>query len=153
MEIKGTIINVLPLESGVSKTNGNPWSKATIIIETDGQYPKKVAMSNMKQAEEFARLPIGAKGTFRIDVESREYNGRWFTNVNCFGYELEGQQPIQSPPQQAPQPQYQQPQAYAQPQRGYAPSPQSSGYQQPPQGYTQGYQQPPQPQADEDLPF
>lgn len=130
MEIKGTIVHVLPLENGVSKTNGNPWSKATIVVETEGQYPKKVAMSNMKNAEEFARLPIGAKGTFKIEVESREYKGRWYSEIRCWAYELEGQQ---APPQ--PQ------QAYAQPQGGYAPSPQSNGYQQPPQ------------QADEDLPF
>lgn len=132
MEIKGTIINVLPLESGVSKTNGNPWSKATIIVETDGQYPKKVAMSNMKNAEEFARLPIGARGAFKIDVESREYNNRWYSEIRCYAYELEGQQ---APPR---------------PQQPYAPTPQPSGYQQPPQGYSQ----PPHPQADEEeLPF
>lgn len=129
MEIKGTIVHVLPLENGVSKTNGNPWSKATIVVETDGQYPKKVAMSNMKNAEEFARLPIGARGTFKIEAESREFKGRWYSEIRCWAYELEGQQ---APPQQ----QYAQP-----PQQPYAPCPQSSGYQQPPH------------QAEEDLPF
>ena len=114
MEIKGTIVDILPLESGVGKSTGKPWSKGTIVIETDGQYPKKVAISNMKQAEEFIRLPKGARGTFRIDISSQEYKGRWFTSVNCFSYELEGQQvpPQQQSPQSQqahPQPQYQAP--------------------------------------------
>lgn len=142
MQIVGTIVHVLPLESGVSKTNGNPWSKATIVVETDGEYPKKVAMSNMKNAEEFAKLPIGARGTFKIEVESKEYKGRWYSEVRCWAYELEGQQ---APPR--PQ--------YGQPQQGYSPSPSSTGYQQPPQGYTQGYQQPyaQPPQDDDNIPF
>lgn len=148
MNLVGTIVQILPLEQGISKSTGNPWSKATIVIETESQYPKKVAMSNMKNAEEFLRLPIGAKGTFKIDVSSQEYKGRWFTSVNCYQWELEGQQ---APPQQ----QYAQPQSQPQmSQGGYAPSPQT-GYQQPPQGYTQGYQQPyaQPPQNDDNIPF
>lgn len=144
MEIKARIIRSLGITSGVSKTNGNPWQKGGIVIETlDSQYPKQIALSNMKSAEEFARLPIGSIANFKIDIESREYNGKFYTNVNCYQWELEGQQ---APPQQ---------QAYAQPQGGYAPSPQSSGYQQPPQGYAQGYQQPyaQPPQDDDNIPF
>lgn len=147
MEIKGTIINVLPLESGVSKTNGNPWSKATIVVETEGQYPKKVAMNNMKNAEEFVRLPIGARGTFKIEVESREYKGKWYSDIRCWAYELEGQL---APPQQ----QYAQPLQPSSQQlpKGYGNYPsQQQSY--PPQ--PQGYQQPPQQQfpTEEDIPF
>lgn len=101
MELKGTIIQTLPLEQGVSKS-GNAWSKATIIVETEGQYPKKVALSNLKKAEEFSALAVGTKGTFYIDVESREYNGKWFTNVNCYAYKLDGEQEAQAPIQEAP---------------------------------------------------
>lgn len=141
MQIEGTIVAVLPLEHGVSKTSGNPWSKATIVVETIGQYPKKVALSNMKNAEEFAKLPIGTQGVFKIDVESREYNGRWYSDIRCYAYEIGGtqqQQPQYAQPQ-APQPVYTQP---TQPQTNqYAPSPQ------------QGYAQPRQPQGDDSLPF
>ena len=153
MEILAKVLQSLGVQSGVSKS-GNPWQKAEIIVEVgyDSQYPKKVALSNMKNAEEFAKLPIGAIVKFHIDIESREYQGRYFTNVSTYKWELQGQQ--------APQPQYAQPQTqggFQQPLQPDAPSPHSSGYQQPPQGYTQGYQQPytqsPQQQSDEDLPF
>ena len=114
MQIEGRIIQILPLEQGVSKTSGNPWSKATIVVETTGQYPKKVAMSNMKQAEEFAKLPIGMFAKFSIDVESREYNGKWFTNCTCYRWETVGVVETQPQPVYT-QPQYQQPAPQAQP--------------------------------------
>lgn len=119
MQLEATVVAVLPLESGVSKTSGNEWKKATVIVETGGQYPKKVVLSNMKRAEEFIALPIGSAFTFDIDVESREYNGKWFTNCSCFRWT-----PVGAQPQQAPVQQYQQPapQAYQQP------APQSQGY-------------------------
>lgn len=88
MQIRGRIIASLPLASGTNR-NGQPWSKATIVVETAGQYPKKVALNNLKKAEEFARLPIGATATFEIEIESREYNGRWYTEANCWSWNIE----------------------------------------------------------------
>lgn len=144
MEITARVIQHLPLQSGVSKS-GNPWSKATVIVEMgfDTQYPKKVALINMNKAEELSQLPIGGVYDFKIDVESREYQGKWYSDIRTYAWDVSNTQ-VGQPPQ---------PQAYAQPPQPYSPRPQSSGYQQPPQGYTQGYQLPPQPQADEDLPF
>lgn len=87
MEIKGTIVQTLGLMKGTSKA-GNPWAKAELVIETEGEYPKKVKLSNMKNAESFALLPVGVAGTFHIELESREYNGRWYTEVNCWKWEM-----------------------------------------------------------------
>lgn len=107
MEIKGKIIANLGIQTGTSKA-GKSWSKATIVVEYgEGQYPKRVALDNLKQAEEFAKLPIGAEGEFHFEVESREYNGRWFTSVNCWKWVMaqttqESTQPIQQPPIQTP---------------------------------------------------
>lgn len=149
MNLEALVIRKLNIESGVSKS-GNEWKKGTLIVETQGQYPKQIAISNMKNVDEFMALEIGKPYKFGIDIESREYNGKFYTNVNAFSFQpMQGQQ---APPQQP----YTQPQqTYARPQGGYAPSPQSSGYQQPPQGYTQGYQKPPQSQfpTEEDIPF
>lgn len=145
MQIEGTIVAVLPLEQGVSKSTGNSWSKATVIVETGGQYPKKVALSNMKNAEEFSRLPLGTQATFKIDVESREYNGRWYSDVRCYAYEIAGAQ--------APQPMYAQPQQYAQPQAQV--NPYQTQYAQPhpqPQVQQRATAYPPQMQ-DDDIPF
>ena len=136
MTIEGTIVQVLPIEQGVGKQSGNPWSKGTVIIETMGQYPKKVALSNMKRAEELIALPIGSAYKFDIDVESREFNGRWYTSVSTFRWEPLGgaTQPM---PQQAPQ--------FAQSPQPY--QTQAPSYQAPTQPM---YQQPPQ---DDSFPF
>ena len=97
MEVKGKIIKNLGVQSGTSKSGKN-WSKATIILEYgDAQYPKQVALDNLKRAEEFAKLPVGAEGTFSIEVSSHEYNGRWFTSATCWKWDLPGQAaPVQS---------------------------------------------------------
>lgn len=100
MQIRAKVISKLPIASGTSQS-GNSWSKATLIAETFGQYPKKIAMSNMKKAAEFDAIPIGATATFEIDIESREYNGRWYTEVNCWNWNVEAPG--------APYPQYPQP--------------------------------------------
>lgn len=88
MEIRARVIDTLPVASGTSRS-GQLWSKATIIVETIGQYPKKIALNNLKKADEFSRLPIGTTATFGIDIESREYNGRWYTEVNCWNWNIE----------------------------------------------------------------
>ena len=90
MEIKGKIIQNLGIQSGTSKA-GKAWSKASILIETEGQYPKKVVLDNLKNADEFSKLAVGSTGTFHIEINSNEYNGRWYTSVNCWKWELDAQ--------------------------------------------------------------
>jgi len=119
MEIKGTIVQSLGVESGTSK-NGNAWSKARIVVETEGQYPKKILLTNFKNAETFAKLAVGTIGTFSIEIESREWTNQntgrtsWSTEVTCWKWNVGGVQPAQAPVQQGWQTAYQQPQQQAQ---------------------------------------
>lgn len=106
MEIKGKVVANLGVWKGTSKA-GKEWAKATVVIEYGDQYPKKVALDNMKNAEDFAKLAVGTEGTFHIEVESREFNGRWYTSVNCWKWETTQQAPAQP----VQQPVYQQAQA------------------------------------------
>lgn len=96
MEIKGKVVNVLPLEKGTSKA-GKEWQKATIVVEYgEGQYPKIVAVSNMKNAEAFSKIAVGSEIMLQVDVTSREFNGRWFTSCDCWAWDAT-QQPGQPP--------------------------------------------------------
>lgn len=117
MEIKGKVVQVLQMEGGTSR-NGNQWSKASLIVEVaeNPQYPKKIKISNMKNADAFSKLAIGSEVTFRVEIESREFNGRWYTEVNCWGWDVATptQQPQQTPAQQGWEQMYQQPQAQPQ---------------------------------------
>ena len=80
MEIKGKVVAVLPTQSGTS-SNG-AWTKQEIVIETAGTYPKKVCFAIPK--EKIGKLKVGANVTAEIDVVSREYNNKWYTNVNAW---------------------------------------------------------------------
>lgn len=104
MELNGKIIKVLPLESGVGKQSGKEWKRATLIVEYgEGQYPKQVAISNMKNADAFAALAVGTTGTFHIEPTSREFNGKYYTNVDCWKWEVEQAQQV-APTPITPQP-------------------------------------------------
>ncbi len=84
MEITGKIIAVLPAQGGVSKT-GNEWKKQEYVLETHDQYPKKVCFQIFGADKiELAAIQPGEELTVSFDIDSREYNGRWFTNINAW---------------------------------------------------------------------
>ncbi|MGR3810690.1 DUF3127 domain-containing protein [Jiulongibacter sp. NS-SX5] len=85
MEISGNIIQVLPLQSGEGK-NG-PWKKQDFVLETESQYPKKVCISMWGDRIDENLIKVGTGVTASIDVESREYNGRWYTDVRAWKLE------------------------------------------------------------------
>ncbi|MDR1403093.1 MAG: DUF3127 domain-containing protein [Tannerellaceae bacterium] len=87
MEITGKIIAVLPAQGGVSKT-GNEWKKQEYVLETHDQYPKKVCFQLFGNDKiEQAAILAGENLTVHFDIDSREYNGRWFTNINAWKVE------------------------------------------------------------------
>ena len=101
MEVKGKVIQNLGIQSGVSKS-GRQWSKASILIETFDQFPKKIALDNLKNAESFNQIPVGSIGVFQIEVSSNEFNGRWYTSVNCWKWEIDEQQAPPAPQSATP---------------------------------------------------
>ena len=99
MEIKGRIIQILPLQSGVS-ANGE-WKKQEYILETDAQFPRKVCFSvfgGANKEDKIASFDIkeGEELVVSIDLDSREYNGRWYTNVSA--WKVDRVQPGQTAP-------------------------------------------------------
>lgn len=83
MEIKGKIIAVLEEKSGEGK-NGT-WKSQDAVLETTGQYPKKVVF-NM-YGDKIIQLSVGDEVVVSFDVESKEFNGRWFTNLKAWKIE------------------------------------------------------------------
>ena len=86
MEITGKIINLLPLQNGTSK-NGQ-WKKQDIIVETSGQYPKKVCISIWGDKINEKQLVIGNNLDISFELESREFNGKWYTDVKAWKIDL-----------------------------------------------------------------
>ena len=83
MEITGKIVQTLPKQTGNAK-NGSTWEKQEYIIEVPGQYPKKVCFNLW--GDKIAKFGIqdGQDLTISVDIESREYNGRWYTDVRAW---------------------------------------------------------------------
>ncbi len=88
MEISGKLIELLPEQTGQGK-NGNEWRKKSFVIETlDEQYPKKVCIDAWgDRADSLNSFAIGSELSVSFDIESREYNGRWYTNVKAWKIE------------------------------------------------------------------
>ena len=85
MEIQGKVIAILEPQRFVSSKNGNEYITTVFVIETAGQYPKKAAMKVMGE-DKFKQMGIVMGGTYNVsfDVESREWQGKWFTECQAW---------------------------------------------------------------------
>lgn len=98
LKITGTVKQVFDEVSGESR-NG-PWRKQEFIIETEGQYPKPVCLVVWGDNIDQFGVQEGERLTAAIDIQSREYNGRWYTDVKAWRVERteEGGGPPRMPP-------------------------------------------------------
>ena len=94
MEIQGKVVAVLNPQTYTSQKNGNTYVTNHFVIETQGQYPKKVAFKVMGE-DKFAQMQIAVGGFYNVsfDVESREWQGKWFTDCQAWrAVRMDGQQ-------------------------------------------------------------
>lgn len=96
MEIQGKIILALPEQSGVSRA-GNQWKKREYVLETQESYPRKVFFDLFGQKADQYPLNVGDEIVLSFDIDSREYNGRWYTSISGWKVEKVGQQAAAAP--------------------------------------------------------
>jgi hypothetical protein len=84
LEVIGKVVKILPKQSGVGKNGA--WSKGDFVVETLEQYPRKVCISawgdksdNLEQT-----CPIGKVVKVAVNIESREFNDKWYTDVRAW---------------------------------------------------------------------
>lgn len=80
---RGTVIRILPVQEGVSKS-GNAWRKGAFVIETESQYPRTICFNIWNNRIDEYPLTEGDFVEVRFDVESREYMERWYTDVTAY---------------------------------------------------------------------
>ena len=103
MEIVGKVVQLGTLIEGNSPRG--PWKKQELIIETQEQFPKKVCLlcwgDRVNEANNFF---VGQLIKAQIRIESREFNGKWYTDVTAFRFDIEqpDAQPAQQPGNQMP---------------------------------------------------
>ncbi len=97
LDITGKIVQKMNKTEGVSKA-GKPWSKQEFVIETFDTYPRKVCLSVMNEkVNELERYNVGDTVNASLNIESREYNGRWYTDVRAWKISTQQSQPGGSP--------------------------------------------------------
>ena len=95
--LKGSVTRIMELQTGASKA-GKEWKKQEFAIETNEQYPKTVAFTVFGDK---ISLMDGLKEGQEIEVffnlESREYNGKFFHNINAWKIDVASGQAKQAP--------------------------------------------------------
>ena len=84
MEVTGKLIKKLELETGTSKA-GKEWQKQSIVIDTGNDFNNEVCVSAFgDKIEQMNRLEIGMEVSVLCNVYSKEYNGRYFHNIDGY---------------------------------------------------------------------
>lgn len=109
MDFQAKVIQFIGETTGVSKA-GNPWKKKEWLVETFGQFPRKVRIQCFGDKSDQLNLEPGHDYNIYVDLESREFNGRWYTDVSVYRAEELNGQPAQMGQPQGP---------YTQPQQNF----------------------------------
>ncbi len=103
MEIIGKVVRLGNLTEGTSARG--PWRKQDLIIETEEQYPRTVCLTCWtNQIDEIQKFAPGQTIKAQIEISSREFNGKWYTDVRVWRFDPVGAAAPMGAPAQAPQP-------------------------------------------------
>ncbi|MFT7101361.1 MAG: hypothetical protein ACJA19_001875 [Bacteroidia bacterium] len=81
--LEGKVVQLLVPQSGESSRGA--WKKQDFVIETSENYPKKISIVGFQDmADKVAELKEGDEVKVAINIESREYNSRWYTDVKAW---------------------------------------------------------------------
>lgn len=104
MEFEGVVFKVLAPLKGTSQRG--EWVKQDVVFDQPGEYSRKVCVSFWgDKADDAAKFREGEKMAVSINAESREYNGRWFTELRAWKFnraEVAAPAPSDFPPIEAP---------------------------------------------------
>ena len=88
LKITGIVKKLLEEKSGESQ-NG-PWRNQEFILETEGNYPKQICIVQWGDNIDAFSVQVEERVTVSIDIASREYNERWYTDVKAWKVERDG---------------------------------------------------------------
>lgn len=84
MEQSGIIIAVLPVRTGISQKTGKQWMAQQYVLETTGQYPKKMVFEVFGE-DRIRQFNIQPQGQYNVsfDIDASEYQGKWYNQVRA----------------------------------------------------------------------
>ena len=104
LELEGTLAQKLPVQSGNSARG--PWAKQEFILEyPDGNFTAKACFTAWGQdkVQDLGKYQVGDKVKVSFNLKSREYNGRWYNDLQIWKIAPAGAQPAAPVQQPAPQ--------------------------------------------------
>lgn len=85
MYIQGKVIRVFDIQSGESPRGS--WKKREFILETYAKMPKKVCLVLKGESVDSIQVNVGDSLRVSIDIESREFKEKWYTEVRAWKVE------------------------------------------------------------------
>ncbi len=82
MEFEGKVIQLLPPTSGTSARG--PWQRQDVLFEMPQEFSRKLCVTFFNKPDDVAKLRVGETYLVSVNVESREFNGRWYTDVRAW---------------------------------------------------------------------
>ncbi|WP_297412475.1 DUF3127 domain-containing protein [uncultured Alistipes sp.] len=83
MEFEGTVYKIMPVTKGTSARG--EWQRQDVVFEMqDGSFARKICVTFFNRPDDVARLREGAAYNVSVNIESREYNGRWYTDIRAW---------------------------------------------------------------------
>jgi hypothetical protein len=87
MQLTAKLLQILPIQSGTGK-NGL-WQKHSLVVETLDQYHNNICLTIWGDQLDLSKIKIGDKLAFEYFIQSKEYNGKWYTNIIATELETE----------------------------------------------------------------
>ena len=82
MEFEGVVYKILPPTSGTSARG--EWKRQDVVFELPQEFSRKICVTFFKKENDVAQLREGMTYMVSVNVESREFNGRWYTDVKAW---------------------------------------------------------------------
>jgi len=96
MKIDGKVVHILEEQNGEGRRG--PWRKQDFVVEIPGEYPKPVCCTMWGENIDKFALQVGDDVSVSIDIKSREYNERWYTDVTAWRLDKQAASSAPSPP-------------------------------------------------------
>ena len=89
MKITGKFTKVLQKQTGVSKT-GKEWQKQSFVLDTGAAFNNEICIDCFgDKIELIQNLKEGADIEVKINLSSKEYNGRYYHNISAWEINLQ----------------------------------------------------------------
>ncbi|MBE6210824.1 MAG: DUF3127 domain-containing protein [Rikenellaceae bacterium] len=82
MEFEGVVYKILPPTSGTSARG--EWKRQDVVFELPQEFSRKICVTFFNKENDVAQLREGMTYMVSVNVESREFNGRWYTDVKAW---------------------------------------------------------------------